>query len=114
MASEPEPAIDLAHLAQYTQGDKALELELLTMFLPSAQGYIDAMAASEGGTDDESWSRGAHSLKGIALGVGAKELAELALQAEEHRDDSAAIRGGDVAALRAALERVRCFVADLN
>ena len=60
-----------------------MELKLLTMFLYSAQEYIDAMAAGEG----DNWWKGAHSLKGIALGVGAGELAEA------HGDSSAPVRG---------------------
>lgn len=66
-----------------------MELKLLTMFLYSAQEYIDAMAAGEG--DD--WWKGAHSLKGIALGVGAGELAALDEWAEAHGDSSAPVRG---------------------
>ncbi len=108
MASEPRPAIDLVHLGTYTQGDRALEGELLRMFLPSAQAYIDAMAAGPG----ESWRTAAHSLKGVALGVGAWDIAALAEAAEGHRDGAAPLRRQDIEALQAALERVRCFVAN--
>jgi HPt (histidine-containing phosphotransfer) domain-containing protein len=110
IVSKIDLPIDLAHLGTYTQGDKALELELLTMFLPSAQEYIDSMALSQG----DSWWKGAHSLKGVALGVGAGELAALAERAEAHGNSSAAVRGDEIAAIQAALERVRCFVADLT
>jgi len=116
--SEIEPPIDLAHLGTYTQGDKALELELLTMFLPSAQGYIDAMAAAQedaqSDAQSDAWWKGAHSLKGVALGVGARELVALAEGAEAHGGGSAAVQGDDLAAIQAALERVRRFVADLT
>ena len=105
-----EPAIDLAHLGSYTQGDRAMELELLTMFVSSAEGYIDTMAAGGG----EAWWSAAHSLKGVALGVGARELSTLAEAAEAHRDSGQLVRDEDVAAMQAALERVRCFVADLT
>lgn len=108
------PAIDMAHLATYTQGDRALELELLAMFLPSAQGYIDAMADGNTAGDGEAWWQAAHSLKGVALGVGATELAGLAEIAEGHRDGAYDIRADDVAALQSAMKRVRSFVAALN
>ncbi len=120
MASEPQPAIDLEHLGTYTQGDRALELELLTMLLPSAQGYVDAMAAHSGAAHSgaaqsgEAWWAAAHALKGVALGVGAKELAALAEAAEALQDADGEIRGQQVMALQAALERVRRFVADLD
>jgi len=110
MASDPRPAIDLEHLGTYTQGDRALELELLNMILPNAQGYVDTMAAHSG----ETWWAAAHGLKGVSLGVGARELATLAEAAEAAMDAAAKIRGGHVTALRAALERVRRFVADLD
>jgi len=110
MASEPRTAIDMVHLGTYTQGDRSLELELLNMFLPSAQGYIDAMAEGQG----EIWWTAAHSLKGVALGVGAWEIAALAEAAEGHRDSAQPVRHEDVAALQTAWESVRCFVANLT
>ncbi len=110
MMTEPRPPIDMTHLGTYTQGDKALELELLTMFLPSAQGYLDAMSDGQ----DEKWWTAAHSLKGVALGVGAWEIAALAETAEGHRDSPPAVRHDVVVKLQAVLERVRCFVADLG
>jgi|TARA_B100002003_G_C13963925_1_gene466774 HPt (histidine-containing phosphotransfer) domain-containing protein len=103
----------MVHLGTYTQGDRTLEGELLSMFLPSAQGYMDAMTAGAEGRD-EGWWTAAHSLKGVALGVGAWEIAALAEAAEGHRDSPPPVRQGDVAALQAALERVRCFVANLT
>jgi hypothetical protein len=109
MAPETRPAIDMAHLGTYTQGDRALEGELLNMFLPSAQGYIDGMEAGQG----ESWWTAAHSLKGVALGVGAWEVAALAEAAEGHRDSPPPVRQDQIEALRSALARVRCFVANL-
>ena len=58
MGSDPNPAIDMTHLATYTQGDRELEVELLTMFLPSAQGYIDDMATANIAGDGVAWWRG--------------------------------------------------------
>ncbi|MFP6698840.1 MAG: Hpt domain-containing protein [Alphaproteobacteria bacterium] len=107
MESDPGPAIDLEHLGTYTQGDRDLERELLSMFLPSAQGYIDAMSAAAGSV----WWTAAHSLKGVALGVGARELADLAASAEPLRDGG---RDVHIVKLRAELERVRRFVADMD
>ena len=115
MASEPGPAIDLDHLGIYTQGNRDLELELLTMFLPNAQGYVDAMAEqAEVVHDSEAWWMSAHSLKGVSLGVGAGQVAEVAEAAELLRDGAAHRRQEQTAALRSALERVRRFVAELG
>ena len=52
-----------------------------------------------------------HSLKGVALGVGARELADLAASAEPLRDGGREVHIGK---LRAELERVRRFVADMD
>ena len=108
MTSDPKAPIDLEHLATYTLGDRALELELLTMFVPSAKGYIEAMGEGPGAGF---WTA-AHSLKGVALGVGATELADLAALAEPLKDAGREIRDEHIAKLGAALERVRRFVAD--
>ncbi len=80
------------------------------MFLPSAQGYIDAMSAAPGSV----WWTAAHSLKGVALGVGARELADLAASAEPLRDGGRGGRDVHIVKLRAELERVRRFVADMD
>jgi len=77
------------------------------MFLPSAQGYIDAMSAAPGSV----WWTAAHSLKGVALGVGARELAA---SAEPLRDGGRGDRDVHIVKLRAELERVRRFVADMD
>ncbi|MDA1097860.1 MAG: Hpt domain-containing protein [Proteobacteria bacterium] len=117
MPSEPRPAIDLVHLGTYTQGNLALERELLSMFLPSARDYIDAMAAGQdqagGKTRGGVWWTAAHSLKGVAQGVGAWEIAALAEAAESHGDSPLSVRRKDVETLHAALERARWFVANL-
>lgn len=114
MASETRPPIDLAHLGTYTQGDQALERELLGMFVPSAEGYIAAMAEAGAQAHGEDWWKAAHSLKGVALGVGAWEVAELAEAAEGRRGAVPPACQDVVANICAALERVRCFVAALN
>ena len=109
ISAAPSP-IDMEHLGTYTQGDRDLELELLTMFLPSAEGYLDAMKLGSG----EAWWTAAHSLKGVALGVGAGEVATLAEAPEELQDAPPGPRANQIAALGAALERVRDFVAALG
>jgi HPt (histidine-containing phosphotransfer) domain-containing protein len=76
MADEP---IDFAHLAQYTAGDQALERDLLTEFVGNAEKYVAAIAAAPA---SESGQVAAHTLKGVAKGVGAFALADAAAEAE--------------------------------
>jgi HPt (histidine-containing phosphotransfer) domain-containing protein len=106
--SEPtaEP-IDLDHLSQYTAGDPALEAEILGMFVPSAIAYVDQMQDGATNTD---WHVAAHSLKGVARGVGAFEVADLAEAAEKVEAAAQRERERHVISLRRALERVRVFV----
>lgn len=101
------PPIDLDHLAQYTAGDAVVEAEVLGMFVPNAAQYIDTMAA--GGQADD-WRIAAHSLKGVARGVGAFEVAALAEAAEKVEASARDERQRHVADLRRALARVRDFV----
>lgn len=96
MSSEAEPAVDLAHLRRYTGEDRALERQVLTLFVPDALGYLARIEAGEGKVP-------AHTLKGAAQAIGAWKLAVLAERAEQ---------GEPLAAeLRAAIEEVRVFAA---
>lgn len=105
--SQDAPPIDLVHLAQYTGGDPKVEAEVLAMVAPQAQGYIKTMAASNGG---EAWLVAAHSLKGMALGVGARVLAALAEAAEKSEAVAPALRASCLADLEAEVARIRAFV----
>lgn len=103
------PAIDLAHLGIYTQGDAALERELFQLFGGSARSYVDAMRRAE---DHEAWRQAAHGLKGAARSIGAFGVADLAERAEEADEpvgsDEAA---GYLSDLEAALDQVDRFIA---
>ena len=76
--------VDLVHLETQTQGDKALEREILSMFRSQSQIYMKMMLNS---CDVTNRIRAAHSLKGAARGIGAFELAERAQEVECPRHD---------------------------
>lgn len=89
-----EAAVDLAHLRRYTGGDRELERQTLTLFVPDALGYVARIEAGD-------VKVAAHTLKGSALAIGAWKLAELAERSE---------RGEALGAeLRAAIEEVRAY-----
>ncbi len=71
--------IDLEHLSQYTAHDPAVTRDILGLFKDQVNLKFDAL---KGATDLADWKEQAHALKGTALGVGAGELAALALEAE--------------------------------
>lgn len=80
-------ALDLAHLTRMTLDDRALEREVLGMFLRQAGRLVDALAE----TPAEA-SALAHTLKGSAMAIGAFRLAEAAAAVEDMSR-----RGGDLA-----------------
>lgn len=84
--------LDRVHLAQYTQGDPALEEELFSILAGQLRQCLAKMEAAE---DAEDWTMPAHTLKGAARGVGAFRLARACEDAEH------AVRSQD------ALDRVK-------
>lgn len=71
--------IDHGHLARFTQGNRQLESEVLSLFanhLPTIIAQLHEAATSR------DWRIAAHTLKGSARAVGAGELARLAEEAE--------------------------------
>ena len=72
-------AIDSQHLARQTQGDAALEREVLGLFADQC-GALAADIAAPG--DPGRRGEAAHKLKGAALAVGAWRLADLAAALE--------------------------------
>ena len=70
--------IDLAHLARQTLGDRAVEEEVLSLFMQQAATVCEKIATAASGER----CKLAHGLKGSALGVGAFAVAEAASAVE--------------------------------
>ena len=68
-----EPAIDLVHLARQTDGDAALEAELLALFDRQSANLLAQLAVAGAARADI-----AHKLRGSALAVGAGRVASAA------------------------------------
>jgi HPt (histidine-containing phosphotransfer) domain-containing protein len=75
-----EPAIDLVHLARQTDGDAALEADLLAMFDRQSAQLLTKLSARE--TSRAGSADLAHSLRGSALAIGAGRVASAALALE--------------------------------
>jgi DNA-binding response OmpR family regulator len=99
---DAQPVIDLDHLSGFTDGDRQLEDELLTLFLSSADVYLARM--SEALRAGQSWKSVAHALKGASANLGARRVMELALAAERSPPSAAQLE-----ALRVSVEEVRSF-----
>ena len=77
-AAVPAAAIDRAYLARFTMGNEALAQEVLELFAAQAPLVLDRLRRAQSDVD---WHRAAHTLKGSAAAVGARQLqgcAELA------------------------------------
>lgn len=77
--------IDLAHLRRFTLGDRALELEILGLFIDQVPNSIQALKEAR---TDRDWMTAAHTLKGSARAVGAWRLAHIAEHAERSASPS--------------------------
>ncbi|TIT53091.1 MAG: Hpt domain-containing protein, partial [Mesorhizobium sp.] len=75
--------VDLAHLARQTMGDRALEQEVLALFVQQALSVRDKIVDA----DIKDRLLLAHGLKGSARGVGAFAIADCATDIERRPED---------------------------
>jgi len=110
-----EPPIDLVHLARQTDGDLALQQELLALFDKQSASLL--AQSSDRSAERRRRADAAHQLKGSALAVGAGAVARAAAAVE------AALAGGvtgpeavesALAALAAAVAAARAALAELR
>ncbi len=109
--SGDEPAIDLVHLARQTDGDVALEAELLSLFDRQAANLLEQLAAE--GAARALCADIAHKLRGSAVAIGAGRVASAAQTletlsgrghaGEQDRERALAGLAGAVAEARAAI-----------
>ncbi len=97
--------IDLVHLARQTMGDRALEQEVLCLFVLQTKQVRQHIAEA----DAAECRRLAHGLKGSARSVGAFAIADCAEEIEQHPDDACAKRK-----LARLIKEVRDFVAAIG
>ena len=71
--------VDLKHLRRFTLGDRALEKEVLELFLGQLPETISSLRRA---ATEKDWRIAAHTLKGSGRAVGAWRIARLAEQAE--------------------------------
>lgn len=99
-----DAVIDLVHLARQTAGDQDLELQLLDLFARRSAELLDKISHS---LSNPVRCDMAHGLRGSALAVGAKRVAEAAATYE-----AVAARAADDAALALAYETLAGAVRD--
>lgn len=72
-------AVDFAYLEGFCAGDMALVAEVLDLFCEQAAMWGRLLDPAG---DGSAWRDGAHTLKGSALGIGARPLAAVCEEAE--------------------------------
>jgi len=82
IGTQPRP-VDLAHLACYTGGDAALNVEVLDLFRGQAKQLLENLGAALEGGDAKTWRETAHGIKGAARGIGAFAMADAAATVEQ-------------------------------
>ncbi len=114
---EPVTAIDRAHLARMTFGDRSLEQEVLQLFARQSELLIARMRQSGGfaggSADGSAVGALAHTLKGSAAGIGATTVARAAEEAEQ----AATLGSNDLSAtidrLALAVDEARALIVEL-
>lgn len=99
------PVLDRAHLAMYSGGDAALEAELFDLLEAQMTTCIETMGRAGPG-EDRTWRDAAHTLKGAARGMGAKQLGDACAAAEARPLDRDALEAL-VKAAQAARDAMR-------
>jgi HPt (histidine-containing phosphotransfer) domain-containing protein len=97
--------IDLAHLARQTMGDRALEQEILGLFVQQTRQVRDRI----GGAEPRECRQLAHGLVGSARGVGAFAIADCAAEIEAEPENRTARKR-----LARLIDEARDFVAAIG
>jgi HPt (histidine-containing phosphotransfer) domain-containing protein len=97
MILELAPCIDLAQMRSFTDGDEALEKDLVRLFAVQSEANIAALAANRKDGVATEWVAAAHMLKGGAASIGAEALRRLcdaaqAMEGAESAEREAAYR----------------------
>ncbi len=109
MSTDPKP-IDLAHLARYTGGEKALNAEILRLFDNQVTDMVGQLNAVLQIHDAKRWREIAHTIKGAARGVGAFGMGEAAAAAEPIDPTNEAKARAAIDTLQHEADSVRGFI----
>lgn len=109
-AAEGRPPIDLVHLARATDGDEALESELLAMFDLQSAKLAERLTFAD--LPRRARADIAHRLRGSALAIGAFAVAEAAAALESAFEGQGETEAA-LAALAKAVAQARAVIAAL-
>lgn len=108
MTSHP---VDRLHLSRYTQGERALEREVLELFRTQSALYLERLTAAR---SEQEWKDAAHSLKGSATAIGAWRAVAAAERAEALSGEALAEgRRPHLDEIQASIDEANAFIAAL-
>jgi len=79
---QPNP-VEIPRLKEISDGDPAIERELIELFLQSMEKHLDALISAARDRDRESLQREAHATKGISANMGARRLQDMVERLEQ-------------------------------
>ena len=97
--------LDLDHLSEQTLGNRALEREVLGLFVLHADRQIDLIRSAR---DIAARREAAHALLGAARAIGASDISNLAGTIERREDEADA----EIEALAQAVAATSTFIAE--
>ena len=106
-----ELAVDMEHLALFTDGDPEEEKMLFDLFTEQADMCIESLREALDDGDEDDWKSTAHRLKGAAANLGANTLAAHCLTAETQYEDDDAAKETYYTNITTALDAVKDFLA---
>jgi HPt (histidine-containing phosphotransfer) domain-containing protein len=80
---EMKNLVDLTNLREITEGDTTLEQELFTDFMGSFESLL---VSANHKNIAAGWSNDVHAMKGLAMNLGAKQLADICHEAQQNDD----------------------------
>ena len=109
--SEAGNPVDLERIRLTSEGDRAFEEELFSLFVDDSGKRIGRIAAAVGEEDRETLAHEAHTVKGSAANIGANGMREIALALERCGAEGDWARARRLSAeLTAAFGEVRRFM----
>jgi HPt (histidine-containing phosphotransfer) domain-containing protein len=111
-AQSGERPIDLVHLARATDGDEALEAELMAMFARQSDKLGERLRLRD--LARQTRADVAHRLRGSALAIGAFAVAKSAGRLETALEAPGPEPEAELAELDVALARARAAIAELT
>lgn len=115
MGVQLQDVLDIKALREVSDGDPAVENELITLYLATAEDCLQKMAALAGTENLAAWSEAVHTLKGASASMYMAKMVALCVPAERGADtvekrlaacrEVRAAYEGMLPALSAALQR---------